>query len=112
MDSLQKIICQGEGSDISLLDRLPEKVNGQEQALNRIFLDEMLGKLEAQERLLIYMRYYRDMTQTEIGEKMGDFPGAGVQNGKEDPSKAEKGIWVKIRSWDTGGSVFQLLVCL
>ena len=71
VDSLQKIICQGEGSDISLLDRLPEKVNGQEQALNRIFLDEMLGKLEAQERLLIYMRYYRDMTQTEIGEKMG-----------------------------------------
>lgn len=61
----------GEGSDISLLDRLPEKVNGQEQALNRIFLDEMLGKLEAQERQLIYMRYYRDMTQTEIGEKMG-----------------------------------------
>lgn len=71
VDSLQKIICQGEGSDISLLDRLPEKVNGQEQALNRIFLDEMLGKLEAQERLLIYMRYYRDMTQTEIGKKMG-----------------------------------------
>ena len=27
-------------------------------------------------------------------------------------NKAEKGIWVKIRSWDTGGSVFQLLVCL
>ena len=71
VDSLQKIICQGEGNDISLLDRLPEKVNGQEQALNRIFLDEMLGKLEAQERLLIYMRYYRDMTQTEIGKKMG-----------------------------------------
>ena len=46
-------------------------MNGQEQALNRIFLDEMLGKLEAQERQLIYMRYYRDMTQTEIGEKMG-----------------------------------------
>lgn len=46
-------------------------MNGQEQALNTIFLDEMLGKLEAQERLLIYMRYYRDMTQTEIGKKMG-----------------------------------------
>ena len=45
-------------------------------------------------------------------EEDGNFPGAGVQNGKEDPSKAEKGIWVKIRSWDTGGSVFQLLVCL
>ena len=71
VDSLQKIIGQGEGSDISLLDRLPEKVNGQEQALNRIFLDEMLGKLESQERQLIYMRYYRDMTQTEIGERMG-----------------------------------------
>ena len=37
VESLQKIICQGEGSDISLLDRLPEKVNGQEQALEQDF---------------------------------------------------------------------------
>ena len=45
--------------------------NGQDAALNRIFLDEILKKLDARERQLIYMRYFKDMTQTEIAVEMG-----------------------------------------
>ena len=66
VESLHKIIYQGDGNDISLMDRLQEKENGQDAALNRIFLDEILKKLDARERQLIYMRYFKDMTQTEI----------------------------------------------
>lgn len=47
VESLHKTIYQGDGNDISLMDRLPEKENGQEQALDRIFLDEMLQSLDA-----------------------------------------------------------------
>ena len=53
------------------MDRRQENENGQDAALNRIFLDEILKKLDARERQLIGMRYYKDMTQTEIGKKMG-----------------------------------------
>lgn len=37
VESLHKIIYQGDGNDISLMDRLQEKENGQDAALNRIF---------------------------------------------------------------------------
>ena len=71
VESLHKIIYQGDGNDISLMDRLQEKENGQDLALNRIFLDEILQKLDVKERQLIYMRYFKDMTQTEIASELG-----------------------------------------
>lgn len=71
VESLHKTIYQGDGSDISLMDRIPEKENGQEQVLDRIFLDEMLTSLDVQERRLICMRYFKNMTQTEIAAELG-----------------------------------------
>ena len=71
VESLHKIIYQGDGNDISLMDRLQEKENGQDLALNRIFLDEILQKLKVKERQLLYMRYFKDMTQTEISAELG-----------------------------------------
>ena len=71
VESLHKTIYQGDGNDISLMDRLPEKENGQEQALDRIFLDEMLQSLDARERQLIAMRYFQNRTQTEIAAELG-----------------------------------------
>lgn len=71
VESLQKTIYQGENHDISLMDRIPEKENGQEKALNRIFLEELLGKLPARERQLIYMRYFEERTQAQIAGKLG-----------------------------------------
>lgn len=71
VESLYKSIYQGEGTEISLLDKLPEKDNQQEILLNKIFLEEILKDLDARERQLIYMRYFRDMTQTEIAGIMG-----------------------------------------
>ena len=70
MESLQKTIYQREGQEISLLDKLPEKENQQEHLLNRLFLEEILKDLDARERRLIYMRYFQDMTQTEIAKIM------------------------------------------
>nr|WP_294678776.1 SigF/SigG family RNA polymerase sporulation sigma factor [uncultured Blautia sp.] len=71
VESLHKTIYQGEGTEISLMDKLPEKENRQEKALERIFLEELLNTLGARERQIIYMRYFQDMTQTEIAEVLG-----------------------------------------
>ena len=71
VESLHKTIYQGEGTEISLMDKLPEKENQQEKALDRIFLEEILGTLEAKERRLIYMRYFQNMTQMEIAHELG-----------------------------------------
>ena len=71
IESLQKTIYQGEGNDIRLIDKLEEKKNRQEESLNRILLEEILGQLTVSERRLIYMRYFQERTQTEIARELG-----------------------------------------
>ena len=71
IESLQKTIYRGEGNDICLLDKLEEKRDRQEESLNRILLEEILGSLSPQERQLIYMRYFQERTQTEIAGELG-----------------------------------------
>lgn len=71
VESLQQVIYQGDGMDISLQDKLTEKGNDQERVLDRLLLEEILQYLEPDERRLIYMRYFQDMTQTQIAERLG-----------------------------------------
>ena len=70
VESLHKTIYQGEGTELSLLDKIPEKENRQEKLLDKVLLEELLGRLKAEERKLIYMRYFQDMTQTEIARQL------------------------------------------
>ena len=56
---------------MQLLDKLPEKENRQERILDKIFLEELLNILETEERRLICMRYFCDMTQTEVAKRLG-----------------------------------------
>lgn len=70
VESLHKTIYQGEGTELSLLDKIPEKENRQEKLLDKVLLEELLGRLKAEERKLIYMRYFQEMTQTEIARQL------------------------------------------
>lgn len=92
VESLHKTIYQGEGNEISLMDKLPQKENPQEVLLDKILLEELLGNLEARERQLIYMRYFQEMTQTEIALRLGV---SQVQ-----VSRMEKRILKKLRAQD------------
>ncbi len=71
VESLQKTVYQSDGSDIALEDRIPETENPQERMLNRLLLEQLLRYLEPQERQLIYMRYFQEMTQGAIAREMG-----------------------------------------
>ena len=71
IESLHEVIYQGDGSDISLMDKLPQQGDPCEELMNHMLLEEMLAKLDKKERQLIYMRYYQDKTQTEIAKVMG-----------------------------------------
>ena len=81
VESLQKTIYQGENHDISLMDRIPEKENGQEKLLNRIFLEELLGREGAAAHL---HALFSGHDAGADRRKTGDFAGAGVADGKED----------------------------
>ncbi len=71
VESLQKTVYQSDGNDIALEDRIPETENPQERMLNRLLLEQLLRYLEPQERQLIYMRYFQEMTQGAIAREMG-----------------------------------------
>lgn len=71
VESLQKTIYQGDGTDITLMDKIEEQKNQQEVLLNQLLLEEMIKTLDEKEKKLIYMRYFRDKTQSAIAGEMG-----------------------------------------
>ena len=71
IESLQKTIYQSDGSDIALEDKLPFEKNQQEEVLDRMLLEQMLESLNTEERELIYLRFFKERTQSNIAKKMG-----------------------------------------
>lgn len=61
----------GEDSDPQVIDRVSAGTDGEEQALNRVLLKELLGVLDARERRIIMLRYFSDKTQSEIAALLG-----------------------------------------
>ena len=71
VESLQKTIYQSDGSDIALEDKLPYEKDEQEEVLDKLLLEDILGSLNARERELIYLRFFKEKTQTSIAKMMG-----------------------------------------
>lgn len=71
VDSLYKPIHQKEGNEIRLVDKLEEKERKEEKILDHMLLAQLLESLDKEERQLIYLRYFTDETQSQVGKKMG-----------------------------------------
>lgn len=71
VESLHKTIYQGDGNAISLMDRLEDQRNPNEELLNHMVLNELLKGLPQEERTLIRMRYFEEKTQTEVARALG-----------------------------------------
>lgn len=70
VESLQKTIYQGDGSAISLMDKIEEDKNPNEELLNHLVLQQLMDKLEEKEKTIIYMRYFLEKTQAEVAKKL------------------------------------------
>jgi RNA polymerase sporulation-specific sigma factor len=71
IESLYKPIYQKEGQEIRLMDKLPEKEQEEEKILDHMLLQQLLEYLDKDERRLIYLRYFADQTQSQVGEVLG-----------------------------------------
>ena len=71
VESLHKPIYQKDGQEIRLMDKLPEKEREEDKVLNHMLLSELLTSLDKEERRLIYLRYFADRTQSQVGEELG-----------------------------------------
>lgn len=68
VESLHKTVFQKEGSEISLMDRIPSEKDESETVLNRLMLEQLLDELEDRERRLIELRYFHDKTQMQVAD--------------------------------------------
>lgn len=71
VESIYKPVYQKDGNEIQLVDRLMEKEGHEEQILNKIVLGGLLETLKKEERRLIYLRYFKNQTQTQVGKELG-----------------------------------------
>ena len=53
------------------MDRLPEKEMQEERILDHLVLKELLASLNKEERRLIYLRYFANQTQSQVGKELG-----------------------------------------
>ena len=71
VESLYKPVYQKDGNEIPLLEKIEEVENQEDEVVNRILLNQLLEELGKEERQLIYLRYFENKTQTEIGKLLG-----------------------------------------
>ncbi len=68
---LYSVIHQDDGAPLYLIDKISLDTDDQESVLDNIFLKDILNKLQPRDRQVIFLRYYRDKTQTEVAKELG-----------------------------------------
>ena len=53
------------------MDRVLDDNNEIRKLTDKVTLEELLSRLDGEERRLIYMRYFQEMTQTQIAQSLG-----------------------------------------
>ena len=71
VESLHKVVYQGDGSSIELMDRLEDTRDENEAVLNRFLVRDMLSGLNDEEKKIIIWRYFEQKTQSQIARKLG-----------------------------------------
>lgn len=69
--SLHQVIYQNEGDEIHLEDKLEQQSDLIEQTVDSMYVQELLEKLNEQEKELIHMRYFQNQTQATIAKTLG-----------------------------------------
>ncbi len=64
-------IVQGEEATESVADTLGEEESGFTRAEERATLEPLLARISARERVVLELRFGEDLTQAEIGERIG-----------------------------------------
>ena len=71
IESLHKPIYQKEGQELRLMDKLPEQEEQEDRILDHMLLQELLTYLDKKERRLIYLRYFANQSQSQVGKELG-----------------------------------------
>lgn len=70
--SIYQPVYQSGDSELYLVDQVSDTgVEGTEKLVNHLLLEQLLNELNEEEKELIELRYFKDMTQVQIAAKLG-----------------------------------------
>ena len=68
--SLSEQVDDGSDKKLELIDKIAAKED-EDDMVDKILLESMIERLPERERKVVFMRYYRDNTQSEIAKALG-----------------------------------------
>ncbi|MEN2766128.1 RNA polymerase sporulation sigma factor SigF [Ornithinibacillus xuwenensis] len=66
--SIHETVFENDGDPITLLDQIADQDTNW---FDKLSLQEAIRGLNERERLILYLRYYKDKTQSEVAERLG-----------------------------------------
>lgn len=67
--SIHETVYENDGDPITLLDQIAD--HSEAKWFDKIALQEAIRGLDERERLIVYLRYYKDKTQSEVASRLG-----------------------------------------
>lgn len=68
LTSIHETVYENDGDPITLLDQISDR---EDRWFDKMALGEAIKHLEERERLIVYLRYYKDQTQAEVAKRLG-----------------------------------------
>ncbi|MCM3730562.1 RNA polymerase sporulation sigma factor SigF [Fictibacillus nanhaiensis] len=66
--SIHETVYENDGDPITLLDQISD--HSESKWFDKIALKDIMDKLDERERLIVYLRYFKDQTQSEVAERL------------------------------------------
>lgn len=67
--SIHETVYENDGDPITIMDQIAEDQD--EKWFSHLAIKDVIDRLEERERLIVYLRYFKDQTQSEVAEKLG-----------------------------------------
>lgn len=67
--SIHETVFENDGDPITLMDQIAD--DSEEAWFDKITLNEAINRLNKRERLIVYLRFFKDQTQSEVAERLG-----------------------------------------
>lgn len=69
LSSIHETVFENDGDPITLMDQIAD--DSQDKWFDKLALQEAIDALDEREKLIVYLRYYRDQTQSEVAHRLG-----------------------------------------
>lgn len=71
VESIYKEETQNDDKNLSLINRIPSIENEENTVINRLTVNQLIENLAPKERQIIILRFYKNKTQSQVGEALG-----------------------------------------